>query len=221
MRIFLVLGLLMGAIDATGAASTCGPDSVVAGTVCLDRYEATVWRVPQPATTNAPLVRKIQQGLATVSDLRAGGATQLGTTSDDYSPCTDDGQHCADDVYAVSLPSVNPSAFITWFQAQEACANAGKRLPTSAEWQMGADGTPDPGPDNRATDCNSAGNEVSSTVLVAPASPRAGPSTWPATWKSGWRTGRRSRRTAPAGGRAAMTGCASRGRVRLSVAPVR
>jgi len=163
MRIFLVLGLLMGAIDATGAASTCGPDSVVAGTVCLDRYEATVWRVPQPATTNAPLVRKIQQGLATVSDLRAGGATQLGTTSDDYSPCTDDGQHCADDVYAVSLPSVNPSAFITWFQAQEACANAGKRLPTSAEWQMGADGTPDPGPDNRATDCNSAGNEVSST----------------------------------------------------------
>jgi formylglycine-generating enzyme required for sulfatase activity len=43
---------------------------------------------------------------------------------------------------------------ITWFQAQEACANSGKRLPTSAEWQMGANGTPDAGPDNNTTDCN-------------------------------------------------------------------
>jgi len=33
----------------------------------------------------------------------------------------------------VSLPSVLPSAFITWFQAQEAYANSGKRLPTIAE----------------------------------------------------------------------------------------
>ena len=58
----------------------------------------------------------------------------------------------------MSLPSVLPSAFITWFQAQEACANSGKRLPTSAEWQVGGNGTPDPGPDDHATTCNTANN---------------------------------------------------------------
>jgi len=132
----------------------CGPDSVVAGTVCLDKYEASVWRVPHPNTTNAPLVKKIQLGKATHDDLTQGGATQLGLTENDFAPCERDGTNCADDIYAVSLPSVVPSAFIDWFQAQEACANAGKRLPTSAEWQVGAYGTPDPGPDNGTTDCN-------------------------------------------------------------------
>ena len=57
----------------------------------------------------------------------------------------------------------DPAAHITWFQAQEACANAGKQLPTSAEWQVAANGTPDPGPDNRTTDCNSASDIVTRT----------------------------------------------------------
>jgi len=122
-----------------------------------------VWRVPNPTTTNGPLVRKIQLGIATAVDLASGGATQLGVEGDDYAPCTDNGQSCAGDIYAVSLPSEVPSAHITWFQAQEACVSSGKRLPTSAEWQVGAAGTPNPGLDNRATDCNSASNVVSAT----------------------------------------------------------
>jgi len=157
---FLAAGLVMGAMAAAHAAGPCGPDAVVAGPVCLDRYEASVWRVPNPATTNASLVTKITLGTATQADLTAGGAKLLGTAGDDYAPCTNDGQNCANDIYAVSLASQIPSANATWFQAQEACVNAGKRLPTSAEWQAGADGTPDPGPDNRATDCNSASNLV-------------------------------------------------------------
>jgi len=141
----------------------CAPDAVAAGTVCLDRYEASVWRVPSPTTTNASLVRKIQLGEVTRADLTAGGATQLGMVSDDYAPCTKNGQNCANDIYAVSLPSEIPSANLTWFQAQEACANAGKRLPTSAEWQVGANGTPDPGSDNGTTTCNSASDGLSRT----------------------------------------------------------
>src|SRR5207247_8192005 len=70
----------------------CGPDAVVAGTVCLDTYEASVWRVPNPTTTNANLVNKIQFGRATHADLMAGGATQLGTTGDDYAPCANNGR---------------------------------------------------------------------------------------------------------------------------------
>ena len=142
----------------TSAVTRCSADAVVAGTVCLDRYEASVWRVPNPTTANAILVRRIQQGRATRADLLAGGATPLGIASDDYAPCTDNGQSCANDVFAISLPSEIPSSHITWFQALEACANAGKRLPTSAEWQVGANGTQDPGPDNRTTDCNTAGD---------------------------------------------------------------
>ena len=44
---------------------------------------------------------------------------------------------------------------MTWFQAQAACENARKRLPSNAEWQAAVAGTPDPGPDNGTTDCNS------------------------------------------------------------------
>jgi hypothetical protein len=156
----LVGGLVIGAATAPAAdfptfpVRRCASDAVLAGTVCLDKYEASIWRVPNPTTANASLVRRVQLGIATRADLLSGGATQLGTASDDYAPCADNGQNCANDIYAVSLPSVTPSAFVTWFQAQEACANAGKRLPSSAEWQVGANGTPDPGPDNGTTDCN-------------------------------------------------------------------
>jgi formylglycine-generating enzyme required for sulfatase activity len=163
MTMGLGVALLMAVMPAAHAAAACGPDSVPAGTVCMDRYEESVWRVPNPTTTNAPLVAKIQLGTTTQAELTAAGATQLGTLGDDYAPCTDNGQNCADDIYAVSLPAVVPAANITWFQAQEACANSGKRLPTSAEWQIGATGTPDAGPDNGTTDCNSNGLSVTPT----------------------------------------------------------
>jgi hypothetical protein len=66
----LAVGLVMGVASAAvgGLRQTpvrrCGPDAVVAGTVCLDTYEASVWRVPNPTTTNANLVNKIQFGRA-------------------------------------------------------------------------------------------------------------------------------------------------------------
>jgi hypothetical protein len=150
--------LLAGAAGAAnppgGPLEECPVDSVVSGPGCMDKYEASVWRVPNPTTTNKGLVAKIQQGEATAALLTAGGATPLGTTTDDYAPCADSGQNCTNDIYAVSLPGVTPSAFITWFQAQQACKNAGKRLPSNAEWQAAVAGTPDPGPDNGTTDCN-------------------------------------------------------------------
>jgi len=39
------------------------------------KYEASVWRVPNPTTINTGLVKKIQQGRATQADLTAAGAT--------------------------------------------------------------------------------------------------------------------------------------------------
>jgi len=153
--------LLAGTARAQGAKplTRCAPDAVVSGTVCMDKYEASVWRVPNATTTNRGLVLKIQQGKATVALLTAGGATQLGLVyPPDYAPCALNGQNCTDDIFAVSLPGVLPSAFITWFQAQAACENARKRLPTNAEWQAAVAGTPVPDwskpNDNGTTDCN-------------------------------------------------------------------
>jgi hypothetical protein len=140
------------AADSAVPDGRCAPDALAAGTVCLDRYEASVWRVPDPDTANASLAAKIRLGTVDRGELVAAGATPLGGR-DDYAPCAADGQGCVD-VFAVSIPSVVPAAFATWFQAQQACANAGKRLSTSAEWQVGANGTPDPGRDDGVRDCN-------------------------------------------------------------------
>jgi hypothetical protein len=160
--------LLASTAGAQGAKplKKCAVDAVVAGTVCMDTYEASVWRVSDPLVVNKGLVKKIQAGKATVADLAAGGATQLGTASDNYAPCADSGQNCADDIYAVSVVGVTPSSRMTWFQAQAACENARKRLPSNAEWQAAVAGTPDPGPDNGSTDCN-----TTSTTFTLPEDP--------------------------------------------------
>ena len=155
------LGLLASATGAAGPPSgplrTCPADAVVSGAGCIDKYEASVWRVPNSTTTNRALVARIQQGRAAAVDLAAGGATQLGVGhNDNYAPCADSGQNCVDDIFAVSLPGVQPSANITWFQAQAACESSGKRLPSNAEWQAAVTGTPDPGSDDGTADCNTA-----------------------------------------------------------------
>ncbi len=169
--LMLLLAGAAGAADPPGRPlTTCPADAVVSGTGCMDKYEASVWRVPNPTTLNSDLVRKIKSGVATVADLAAGGATRLGTGGggNEYAPCVKSGQNCANDIYAVSLPGVTPSAVITWFQAQQACTNAGKRLPSSAEWQAAATGTPAPGSDNGTTDCN-----TSSTRAAVPTGSRS------------------------------------------------
>jgi formylglycine-generating enzyme required for sulfatase activity len=121
-----------GAQGQPGVAPAChGNDAndvmVPAGSVCIDRYEVSVWSSPT-------------------------GGTQYGTDFADY-PCNANGQDC-DNIYARSVPGAQPSRFITYFQAQQALANVGKRLPTNAEWQQAVAGTPDPGATPGAEDCN-------------------------------------------------------------------
>jgi formylglycine-generating enzyme required for sulfatase activity len=115
-----------GPQGASGAAPACqgngsGDVMVSAGAVCIDRFEVSVWSSPT-------------------------GGTQYGASSDNY-PCNDTGQGCQagtpGQIYARSVAGATPSAFITWFQAQQALANVGKRLPTNAEWQQAVAGTPD------------------------------------------------------------------------------
>jgi hypothetical protein len=139
----------------------CAPDAALVGATCVDKYEATVWRIPDATGVNIELVKRVRNGKATAENLMVGGARQLGTASDDYLPCLDNGNGCKDDVYAVSLPGVIPSANITWFQSNIACGNSGKRLPSNAEWQMAVTGSPDlEEADNGTTDCNTGTAEM-------------------------------------------------------------
>ena len=116
----------------SGGGGTCPADMVKVGSVCVDTYEASVWENPD------------------------GTGTQYGATADNY-PCADTGNDCKDQMYAVSRAGVTPSGFLTWFQAQQACGNVGKRLLSNAEWQMAAAGTPDPGDSPGEEDCKVAG----------------------------------------------------------------
>ena len=108
-----------------------GDDQVVkVGDFWVDRYEASLW---------------------SASDC---SGTQYGAASDDYpEPGFPDNGNWATPVYACSVAGVLPSAYVTWFQAQQACALAGKRLCTNEEWQAAAAGTHDPGTAETGTQC--------------------------------------------------------------------
>jgi formylglycine-generating enzyme required for sulfatase activity len=101
------------------AAAGCPRGMVEVGAVCIDRYENSIWTAPS-------------------------GGTQIKGAI----PCAENGQDCKGKIFARSVAGVTPSTNITWFQAQQALANSGKRLPSSAEWQSAVAGTPD------STACN-------------------------------------------------------------------
>jgi len=143
-------------------SKSCPRDSVQVGRLCVDKYEASVWEIP-PARKG--LIENLRQGRIT-SAASLTRATQRGVTSDDYGVgCPGTGSGCKS-FYAVSIPAVTPSAYITWFQALAACRNAGKRLLTNAEWQAAALGTPVAETDDGAADCN-----LASATFTVPEDP--------------------------------------------------
>jgi formylglycine-generating enzyme required for sulfatase activity len=144
----LCLALARAPAWADDEKFTCGRDSVPVGPVCVDKYEASVWSIP---AANTSLIKKVQDGKATEANLLAGGATQVSPSAScsPAFPSTFDltGNWTAP-LYAVSIPGVPPTACVSWFQAEQACALSGKRLLTNQEWQRAAAGTVDPGSNN-------------------------------------------------------------------------
>lgn len=128
------------AIDPRALVPDCPPDSTRVGTICVDTYEASVWHI----FFDSRLVDEFRLGTATTVTLgEAGMASPIGVVglwTD--SVCRRGAMDCEGDLYAASIAGVPPSE-VTWFQAQQACANVGKRLLTNAEWQMAAAGTPE------------------------------------------------------------------------------
>jgi hypothetical protein len=122
-----VIGGSINAVDIANDAVTApklgcqgndaGDVMVKSGSVCIDRYEDSIWTS------------------------RRGGTRITGAI-----PCAPNGQNCKGKIFARSVRGVSPRVNITWFQAQQALANSGKRLPTNSEWQQAVAGTPDGAP---------------------------------------------------------------------------
>ncbi len=95
-------------------SSTCPSDMTLVGNFCIDTYEASL------------------------HDAATGGAQIPAST------CDITGSNCmmgaATSIFAQSSATTIPNA-ATWFQALQACANVGKRLPTNAEWTTAAAGS--------------------------------------------------------------------------------
>ena len=133
----VTVGLLLGlSVRAERRSVPLTPEE--SGTVCMDKYEASVWS----AQYADGLIAKIQKGTVKLTDLIslkavAAGVTQLGLVVGDLAAagCPDTGNGCRD-FYAVSIAEVTPAAFVTWFQAAAAARNSAKRLPTNQEWQV-------------------------------------------------------------------------------------
>lgn len=111
------------AIAALSGTPSCPEGMERVGPICVDKYEASL---------------ADQAGVLITTAIPA--------------ECEVTGKGCKDRIFAQSTANVAPATDITWFQAQQACANAGKRLLTNAEWQMAATGTPDD------TSCNTGPN---------------------------------------------------------------
>jgi formylglycine-generating enzyme required for sulfatase activity len=145
---------------------------VPVGSTCVDRYEASVWQVP---ASNDGIVKLLQRGRVTLDDLRRAGATQLGVaaqancTGNEYGAGFPVTGNWTTPVYAASVAGVTPSGCVSWFQAEQACRLARKRLPTNQEWQAAAAGTPDGAP------CKIAESGPASTGTAGQAAPAGTP----------------------------------------------
>lgn len=147
----------------------------------IDRYEASIWQNPDGTGT--------QYGLASY--------TEFPTTF------PESGEYTAP-LYALSVPlpaGSQPSAWMTWFQAQMACRLSGKRLPSDEEWLAAAQGTQDPG-------SHDATGGFCVTNAAAPRNPGAGTacvSVWGAQdmignlweWTANWYAGLSATSAAP------------------------
>ena len=108
-----------------------------------------------------------------------------GQGTDDYPPAgfPDNGAWTGK-LHACSVAGKTPSDHLTWFQAQQACLLAGKRLCTNGEWQAATAGTPD------STVCN-----IQSSGVVAGSASSLCTSSWGAVnlpgniweWVAEWR----------------------------------
>jgi formylglycine-generating enzyme required for sulfatase activity len=122
-----------------------GADEIVkSGDFWIDRYETAI-------------VDETQYNGGTCD----GAGVPFGQTTYDYPSAFPRTGNFTGPLFACSIKNVKPSAYMTWFQTQEACALAGKRLCTNEEWQAAAAGTHDTTGSETGTQCHIATTNTS------------------------------------------------------------
>lgn len=122
------------------APLSCPADSVISGSLCVDKYEASLWDIPPAATT---VIQHVKDGTATLAELTGAGATQVGCTGAPYSHAAIPGTFPANGayifpIYAASLPGILPSACVSAYQSIAACELSTKKLMSNTEWTAAA-----------------------------------------------------------------------------------
>jgi hypothetical protein len=148
--VFFAATIAVSVSASSPGSNKCPDGMVVSGSTCMDKYEASLWRI-----TDERCAKLLQDDKSLTPSCFA-DAVQLGINGVDYTDaqCKFNGGGCTN-IYALSIPGVVPARSINYFIAAAACRNSGKRLPTNAEWQAAALGTPDPWPqDDPANQCN-------------------------------------------------------------------
>ena len=151
------LGLFL-AVPSTAMAQ-CPAGMVESGSACVDKYEASMWKI-----FDERCIKMVQEGKP-ISGPCLAGAVQVGINGIDYTDalCHFNGGGCTN-IFALSLPGVIPARSIHYFIALAACRNSHKYLLTSAQWTAAALGTPDPWPqDDPANQCNLESSSISAT----------------------------------------------------------
>ena len=156
-RYRLVLAITVGfLVPPSYALAQCQAGMVESGSTCIDKFEASLWKITDPVCVNL-----IKQGFKLPPPcLQA--ASQVGINGVDYTDaqCQFNGGGCKN-LFALSMPGVIPARSINYFIAAAACRNSRKRLPSNAEWQAAALGTPDPWPQgDPAHECNVSGQSA-------------------------------------------------------------
>jgi hypothetical protein len=96
----------------------------------IDRYEASVWTTTYGPDAPPP-------GMPA-------GVQKFSAGDDDTTIDFPKNGQATSSLFALSVADVNTARVITWFQATEACAASGKRLPRGSEWLRAARRTADP-----------------------------------------------------------------------------
>ena len=150
-RSIVALTILIGFFAAPSPVlAQCPSGMAESGSGCIDRYEASLWKV-----NNLSCIFLIKDGRQLPQHC-LDTSVQVGINGVDYTDaqCQFNGGGCKT-IFALSIPGVIPARSINYFIAAAACRNSGKRLPSNAEWQAAALGTPDPWPqDDPINQCN-------------------------------------------------------------------